>query len=272
MKNTLKLFAAIAVCAMVFAACKPENPEPAIETGLEGQFMPERKISSVEAFDRINEDSLKPNHKITYEWNGDLLYKVTETQFEGELVSIRTYQYDSLNRVSVIKFENDEIPSTYTFIYEGKELARVNQNDDNGNLIADYTIARTDGKVTEITATHWTTDATIVSSKTIVWDGDNIVQVSMTENGMSHPTNYTFDDKINPLQGLLTPGFYYDVTEVFSANNVLSSSTDLPAAGISLVISYEFEYDDNGYPVKATSSKGFGSMVISQVIQYTYME
>ena len=91
MKNTFKLFAAIAVCVMLFASCKKEptpTPEPTIETGLEGQFMPERKIASIERFDFIGEDSLRPVIQNYYEWNGDLLSKITQTQFEGTFVFI----------------------------------------------------------------------------------------------------------------------------------------------------------------------------------------
>lgn len=275
MKNTFRLFAAMAVCAMLFVGCKKEKPEPTpeptIETGLEGQFMPERKIASIESFNLINEDSLSSFHKTVYEWNGDLLYKITETQFEGTWVSTRIYQYDSLNRVSEIKLEREENPSIFTFIYEGKELAKINETDENDSLIANYVITRTDGKVTGITATHWYTDPANVSSKTFVWDGDNIAQNILSENGNAIPTNNTFDDKVNPRYGLLTSGYYNDIEETFSVNNILTSEMEL-TMGMSLVITNEYEYDDKGYPIKMTSSKGYGASVITQVLQYTYME
>ena len=125
MKNTFRLFAAIAVCTMLFASCKKEptpTPEPTIETGLEGQFMPERKIASIERFDLIGEDSLRPVVQNHYEWNGDLLSKITQTQFEGTFVFSQTIQYDSLNRIAKIDYKKDMDTTSLEYIYEGKVL------------------------------------------------------------------------------------------------------------------------------------------------------
>ena len=130
MKNTFKLFVAIAVCVMLFASCKKEptptpTPEPTIETGLEGQFMPERKIASIERFDLIGEDSLRPVVQNHYEWNGDLLSKITQTQFEGTFVFSQTIQYDSLNRIAKIDYKKDMDTTSLEYIYEGKVLAKI---------------------------------------------------------------------------------------------------------------------------------------------------
>ena len=277
MKNTFKLFAAIAVCIMLFASCKKEptpTPEPTIETGLEGQFMPERKITSIERFNLVG-DSLSPLVQNHYEWDGDLLSKITQTQFGGTFVFSQTIHYDSLNRIAKIDdVRSMEENNTFSeYVYEGKELTKVNRYKGNGELLEEYTFIRTDGKVTEVQKYTYM-ETTNYSFHTVVWEGDNIIQNTLTENGSPVPTDYTFDDKINPLYGLFDDGFYTSLTVVFSANNVLTSTMVMDYGGINLTTTstYEYEYDDKGYPVKETCVKNFSSINSTTVSNYTYLE
>lgn len=272
MKNTFKLFAAIAVCVMLFASCKKEptptpTPESTIETGLEGQFMPERKIASIERFDLIGEDSLRPVVQNHYEWNGDLLSKITQTQFEGTFVFSQTIQYDSLNRIAKIDYKKDMDTTSLEYIYEGKVLAKINRYKENGELLEEFTFFRTDGKVTEIQK-HTYMETTEYSTETIVWEGDNIIQ--MVLNGV--PTDYTYDDKINPLQGLFDADFYFNIESVFPANNILTSTMVMEPIGPNVTVTYTYEYDDKGYPVKATFVKNMGFVSITSVSNFTYLE
>ena len=270
MKNTFKLFAAIAVCVMLFASCKKEptpTPEPTIETGLEGQFMPERKIASIERFDLIGEDSLRPVVQNHYEWNGDLLSKYTQTQFGGTFVSSQTFHYDSLNRIAKIDFKKDMDTTFLEYIYEGKELAKINRYKDNGELLEEFTFFRTDGKVTEIQK-HTYMETTEYSTETVVWEGDNIIQTTL--NGL--PTDYTFDDKINPLYGLYDALFFTELEGVLSPNNTLTSTMVIDPMGTNVTTTYTYEYDDKGYPVKATSVKNMGFVSVTSVSKFTYLE
>ena len=277
MKNTFRLFTAIAVCIMLFASCKKEptpTPEPTIETGLEGQFMPERKITSIERFNLVG-DSLSPLVQNYYEWNGDLLSKITQTQFTGGLVFSQTIHYDSLNRIAKIDFIRDEEENNtfLEYVYEGKELAKVNRYKENGELLEEYTFIRTDGKVTKVQKYHYV-ETTEYSFKTIVWEGDNIIQIAINENGSTVPTDFTFDDKMNPLYGLYEAGFYTDLEDIFSANNVLTSTMVMDYGGINLTSTstYEYEYDDKGYPVKVTCVKKLGAVNSTTVSNFTYLE
>lgn len=278
MRNTIRLFAAIALCIMLFASCKKEptpTPEPTIETGLEGQFMPERKIASIERFNLIGEDSLRPVLQNHYEWNGDLLSKITQTQFEGTFVSLQTIHYDSLNRIAKIDYvqTDEEILTVLEYIYEGKELAKVKRYKENGELLDEYTFIRTDGKVTEIQKYTYM-EPIEYSSKTVVWVGDNTIQIALNQNGGTAPTDYTFDDKINPLYGLYEADFYFNLESIISANNILTSTMVIDHGGINLTSSqtYEYEYDDKGYPVKATLVQTMGFVSSTSVIKFTYLE
>ena len=275
MKNTFRLFAVIAVCIMLFASCKKEptpTPEPTIETGLEGQFMPERKIASIIRFNLVG-DSLSPLVQNYYEWDGDLLSKITQTQFTGSLVFSQTIHYDSLNRIAKIDYVKSDGNTLLEYVYEGKELAKVNRYKENGELLEEYTFIRTDGKVTEVQKYHYM-ETTEYSFKTIVWEGDNIIQIAINENGGTVPADYTFDDKINPLYGLFEAGFYTDLEDIFSANNVLTSTMVMNYGGMNLTTSstFEYEYDDKGYPVKSTCVKNLGSMNSTTVSNFTYLD
>lgn len=272
MQNTFKLFAAIAVCAMLFASCKKEptpTPEPTIETGLEGQFMPERKIASIERFDLVGEDSLRPVLQDHYEWNGDLLSKITQTQFAGAFVGSQTIHYDSLNRIAKIDYvqTDEEILNVLEYIYEGKELAKVKRYKENGELLVEYTFIRTDGKVTEIQKCTYM-ETTEYSTETVVWEGDKIIQMAIDEI----PTDYTFDDKINPLSGLYDAEFYFNLEVVLPANNILTSAMVIDQVGVNLTVTYNYEYDDKGYPVKATFVQNLGFVSTTTITKFTYLE
>lgn len=270
MKNTFKLFSAIAVCVMLFASCKKEptpTPELTIETGLEGQFMPERKIACIERFDLIGEDSLRPVVQNYYEWNGDLLSKYTQTQFEGTFVSSQIFHYDSLNRMARIDFRRDMDTTFLEYNYEGKELAKINRYKVNGELLEESTLFRTDGKVTEIQK-HTYMETTEFSTETVVWEGDNIIQ--MTLNGLT--TDYTFDDKINPLYGLYDALFFTELEGVLSPNNILTSTMSINPMGTNITATYTYEYDNKGYPVKVTSVKNMGFVSVTSVANFTYLE
>ena len=274
MKNTFRLFVAIGVCTMLFVSCKKEpTPEPTIETGLEGQFMPERKIASIDKFDLIGEDSLRPVVQNLYEWNGDLLSKITQTQFAGTFVASQTFHYDSLNRIAKIDFVTEDDNTFFEYVYEGKELAKVNRYKENGELNEEYTFIRSDGKVTEVQKCTYK-ETTKYSFLTFVWEGDNTIQNALTENGGTVPTDYTFDDKINPLYRLYAADFYTDFEQILSANNVLTSTTVMDYGGINLttIFTYEYEYDDKGYPVKATCVKNLASVNYTSVFNFTYLE
>lgn len=278
MKKTFRWFTALSICAVLIASCTKEptpeptpepEPEPTIETGLEGQFMPERKIASTETFDLIGEDSLRPVVQNNYEWNGDLLFKMTQTQFTGSFVMSQTFHYDSINRIAKIDYDKGEQGSyTMEYLYEGKELAKINQYKENGELYSDYTFIRTDGKVTEIQSYTYL-ETTEYSFKTLVWEGDNIIQRTTKQYEDPVPTTFTFDDKINPFHGLCDASIYLSPETVYSVNNVLTTTM---VAVLTSTLTYEYEYDDKGYPVKATSVKNVGPVNITSITNFTYLE
>ena len=279
MNKSIKLIAAIALCVMLFASCKKEptpTPEPAIETGLEGQFMPERKIVSMESFDIIGEDSLRPYIKNSYEWNGDLLTRMTQQQ-NGYDYYIESFQYDSLNRIkrSVMNFNVEPNPrvDTYDYIYEGKVMVKMNGYHENGELFEDVTIIRENGKPTSFRHAKYD-EPTTNADHDFVWGGDNIIQTAVNETGMPLPYDYTYDDKISPLKGFYTSNFFYDPEVLYSANNIVSSTMEqsLGSMTLTFIQTNEYEYDDKGYPVKNTCTMDNGITVHKRVIFYTYME
>lgn len=277
MKASFKLISALAICIAVFAACKPEpqpEPEPTIETGLEGQFMPAKKISSVDIYDLLENDSLDYYLTNAYEWHGDLLHSITQS-IKGGVANVQTFQYDSLNRISAITDEYVDLTSVYNFIYEGKDLASVKKYDD-GNLSIEYSFLKKDGKVAEIHQTIYG-EITDESHATLEWDGDNVILSTVDDNGKTSTQSFTYDDKVSPLYGLYTTNMYYTLEETFSANNVLTNTLEAVSDAITIktVTENEYEYDADGYPTKAnnvvTVDAGFFNTVTKRVFVYNYL-
>lgn len=108
---------------MVFVSCKPEPApeeptpeEPTVETLLDGQFMPERKIARIEEFYVNTVDSveqLNSSGSCDYVWNGDLLTTINVKDGDGNLFERYSYQYDSLNRVMKMLDEVADGTDTY---------------------------------------------------------------------------------------------------------------------------------------------------------------
>ncbi|QKZ13115.1 hypothetical protein [Spirosoma sp. KUDC1026] len=94
-----------------------------------------------------------------------------------------------------------------------------------------------------------------VRSSSYAYLGDNIVTEKVSNCGRCYETTatYQFDDKLNPLYGLIGPG----ITEVqrSSRNNVIKSVlADVGRPDIESITTYE--YNTQGLPTKATSSTG----------------
>lgn len=270
MKKTFKLIAVLFIGTMLFTSCEQENPEPTIETGLEGQFMPERKISSIEIFNLDSNDSLSLSINNVYEWDGDLLRTFSQL-LNGLLSSKQTFYYDSLYRVSKIVEESETNSTSYNFVYNEKLLDKVFHYD-NEELIEEYSFVRTDGKMTQITHNNYDPQETTIQS--LIWEGENVIQSNMDSNGNIVPTYYTYDDKVSPLKGLYNAQFYYSPSEIYSENNSLTQIMEIQAGGLNFTttITNEFEYDDKGYPVKATSVRGTGPITNTTIVHYTYLD
>ena len=143
MKNTFKLLAVVALGALLLTSCKKEK--------LEGQYMPDQKLSVVRTAN-INYDGEESFVQVsTYHWDGKLLSDIEITNgLTGSGLNKCTFTYDSKKRVEQITAQTDVV-SIYKFIYDGKVLTKVEGYFDSDEITDEYLFTKTDGKVTQMT-------------------------------------------------------------------------------------------------------------------------
>ena len=304
MKNTVKLLVALSVCALLFVSCKKDDPvtptpdTPVEEEVLEGQYMPDKKLSVLRSANIDMEDGTESFITVyTYHWDGKLLSDIVATNgITGSGLYKCTFTYDSKNRVEKITSETD-VTSVYKFIYTDKELTKVEGYFDSDELTDEYLFTRTDGKVTQIT--HHNYDGTlkkgdfkslsfffpeqiVMAMETasmaadkadgdvtnLIWEGDNIVKTELVTTA-TLITDYTYDNKVNPLKGLYKNDFESTPETLYSSNNVLTTKTEIPVFG-TIENTHTYEYDGD-YPVKDVIEMHSTLSDTKTVNTYTYL-
>ena len=267
MKKTWKLIAALVLSVMVFASCV-DNPTPVIETGLDGQYMPKRKIATI-TYGDINSDPSSYS-KEDFAWSGGLLAAIVHSDAKGQ-TSTTTYVYDTLKRVVEIKDTNpNSVTITYQFVYEDKDLVRVNRLNAINQPTDEYLFKKTDGKITEITHNQLASGSQ-TNVMTITYSGKNVKKTEViTSNGSYITATSTYDTKVNPLAGLFNTDFFNSMETVLSSNNLLTQNTNMPILG-SVTTTNTIEYDGND-PVKVTSETKTLLSTETKVTNITYMK
>lgn len=289
MKNTFRLFAVVALGAMLFTSCKKET--------LEGQYMPKQKPSVIRTANLDNDGAESFVQVSTFHWDGKLLSDIeTISGLTGNGLSKTSFTYDSKKRVEKITVQSDVI-SIYKLVYDEKELVKVEGYFDSNVITDEYLFTKSNGRVTQIT--HISFDksskegdfeplryifpeqivtametASMVADKAdrdvtnLIWDGDNIIKTELVAT-TTLTTDYTYDNKVNPLKGLYKGNFESTPEILYSANNILSTSTDMPIIGtITNIHAYEYDGD---YPVKDVIETHSLLTDSKTVVTYTYL-
>ena len=289
MKNTFRLLVVVALGAMLFTSCKKET--------LEGQYMPKQKPSVIRSAN-LNSDGTESFVSVsTFHWDGKLLTDIETTSgISGSGLSKTTFTYDSKKRVEKITVQSDVV-SMYKLIYNEKELIKVEGYFDSNVITDEYLFTKSNGRVTQIT--HISFDksskkgdfeplryffpeqivmametASKVADKAdrdvtnLIWDGDNIIKTELVAT-VTVTTDYTYDNKVNPLKGLYRGNFESTPEILYSANNILSSSTDMYLIGI-ITNTHTYEYDGD-YPVRDVIEMHSLLTTSKTVVTYTYL-
>ena len=290
MKNTFRLLVVVALGAMLFTSCKKQT---------EGQYMPKQKPSVIRTANIDLADGTESFVSVsTFHWDGKLLSDIETTNgITGNGLTKCSFTYDSKKRVEKITAESDVI-SIYKLVYNDKDLVKVEGYFDNGTITDEYLFTKTDGKVTEITHTSFEKSskkvnfeplryifpeqivtametASMVAEKAdrdvtkLTWDGDNIIKTELVTSMGALTTDYTYDDKVNPLKGLYNNNLESTPEIIHSANNILTSVTTIPIVG-SMNSTYTYEYDGN-YPVKQVVETSSLLTHTKSVVTYTYL-
>ena len=289
MKNTFRLLLVVALGTMVCTSCKKQ---------MEGQYMPKQKPSVIRTANLDSDGSESFVSISTFHWDGKLLSDIETTSgTTGDGLSKCSFTYDSNKRVDRITAQSDVI-SLYKFVYNENDLVKVEGYFDSGSITDEYLFTKTDGKVTEITHTSFEKStkkgnfeplryifpeqivtametASRVADRAdrdvtkLTWEGDNIIKIELVTSLGALTTDYTYDDKTNPLKGLYNNNFESSSEIVYSANNILTSVTTIPIVG-SMNSTYTYEYDGK-YPVKQVIETSSLLTSTKSVVTYTYL-
>ena len=288
MKNTFRLLVVVALGALLFTSCKKEK--------LEGQYMPDQKLSVIRTANIDNDGAESFVQVNTYHWDGDLLSDIETTSgLTGNGLSKCTFTYDSKKRVEKITVETDVI-SIYKFIYDDKDLTKVEGYFDSETVTDEYLFTKSDGKVTQMThidhrrssqkgdfepLRYFLPEQIVMAMETVskvadraesmvtnlIWEGDNIIKTEMVTTA-TLTTDFTYDDKINPIKGLYGNNFESSPENLYSANNVLTTTMEMPILG-TITTTHTYEYDGD-YPVKDVIETHSLLTNTKTVVTYTY--
>lgn len=290
MKNTFRLLVVVALGTLLFTSCKKEK--------LEGQYMPDKKLSVIRTANIDMADDTESFVTVnTFHWDGKLLSDIEATNgVTGEGLNNCTFTYDSKKRVEKVTVQTDVI-SIYKFIYTDKELTKVEGYFNSDEITDEYLFTRTDGKVTQVTYTNFDgflkkgefkslsfffpeqvvmametaskvadkADSTVTN---LIWEGDNIIKTELVTS-TTLITDFTYDDKINPIKGLYKGNFESTPENLYSANNVLTTTSDMPIFG-TITNTHTYEYDGD-YPVKDVVEMHSTFTDTKTVVTYTYL-
>lgn len=290
MENTFRMLVVAVLGTMLFTSCKKEK--------LEGQYMPDKKLSVLRSASIDLADGTESFVTVhTFHWDGKLLSDIETTNgITGSGLNKCTFTYDSKKRVEKITSETD-VTSIYKFIYTDKELTMVEGYFDSDEITDEYLFTRIDGKVTQVT--HHNYDGTLkkgdfkslslffpeqivmametasrVADKAdsdvtnLIWEGDNIIKTELVTTA-TLITEYTYDNKVNPLKGLYKNNFESTPESLYSSNNILTTNTEMPVFG-TITNTHTYEYDGD-YPVKDVIEMHSMLTNTKTVVTYTYL-
>lgn len=295
MKKSIIFVAALVIGALMFSSCQKD-----------GQYKPKKKIARIEhkATYTLGSATLTAvNESEEWEWTGKQLTKITYYDGNDAIYGYMIPKYDSKKRVESFHSVLGSSINDYTFSYDGKDLVKISQYNEAGKLSAEYKFAKEGKNVVMITMEEVDSKAVVdervnplqfilpsevvkdmkpVEGKAnmtykLTWDGKNVVSLDIYAGEtlfMEH--KYAYDDAVNPLKGLFTSFSISTTDGLYSANNVLQSSSSSTYVNDNMTLTnnaqYTYEYTDN-YPLKKTweTTSALG-VDLSHVMTYTYQE
>lgn len=287
MKNLTKIAAFVFISAFLFSACEKE-----------GQYLPKKKITRIEYSTTTSSKDGKDISTLSevqdWVWNGKLLQTITYKDGSGNQTGKLGIVYDSKKRISQLQYSTSSYTEIYNFFYDGKELKKIVVGDD------EYTFTRTDGNIVEINVgTALSSEkndagtsfnplqfvlpaevANVIKASAakgasvykLTWDGKNISHCQAVSNGVvAAKYSWKYDEYINPFRGLFGYSSLTDMSELYSANNVVESVTEIPTLSYQSSQQYSYEYDGK-FPVKQVwvTSSTFGLLETTHTNTFFY--
>jgi len=259
------------------------------------------KVLSTTSISYKRDGSIESKILISVSYEGDYpkeaTYKRSKTNGENENYT-ETYSFvDGKLKTTIQKYDNSDRATTTTYSYhnDGK-LAKVlvekpSNAGQNGQIEKITSVTETDythtGNVISAAVKTYTKDAQgnkrdgNTSLTTYTFENENLIKVTESTTKYYSTTEYTYDEKNNPLfqnfKKLMDPDYFNDAKN--SKNNILTrKTTDKYNYNSSTIVNehvYEYTYADNNYPLtqkifQKTTQKGVEKKKLDETTEYAY--
>ena len=237
---------------------------------------------------------------ISASYEGDYPKEITHTESitNGEKKNY-TETYSFVDGKLKTKYDNSDRATTTTYSYhnDGK-LAKVlvekpGKSTLNGQIIEKIYVTETDythtGNVITATEKRYFKDTqgnkldgnTSLTTYTYTFENENLIKVTESTTEYYSTTEYTYDEKNNPLfqnfTKLMDPEYFNDAKN--SKNNILTrKTTDKYNYNSSTIVNeqvYEYTYADDNYPLtqkifSKTTENGLEKKELGETTEYAY--
>ena len=258
------------------------------------------KVLSTTSISYKRDGSIESKILISVSYEGDYPKEITYTESitNGEKKNY-TETYSFVDGKLKTKYDNSDRATTTTYSYhnDGK-LAKVlvekpGKSTLNGQIIEKIYVTETDythtGNVITATEKRYFKDTqgnkldgnTSLTTYTYTFENENLIKVTESTTKYYSTTEYTYDEKNNPLfqnfKKLMDPDYFNDAKN--SKNNILTrKTTDKYNYNSSTIVNehvYEYTYADNNYPLtqkifQKTTENGVEKKELGETTEYAY--
>ena len=258
------------------------------------------KILSTTSISYKPDGSIESKSLISASYEGDYPKEITHTESitNGEKKNY-TETYSFVDGKLKTKYDNSDRATTTTYSYhnDGK-LAKVlvekpGKSTLNGQIIEKIYVTETDythtGNVITATEKRYFKDTqgnkldgnTSLTTYTYTFENENLIKVTESTTEYYSTTEYTYDEKNNPLfqnfTKLMDPEYFNDAKN--SKNNILTrKTTDKYNYNSSTIVNeqvYEYTYADDNYPLtqkifSKTTENGLEKKELGETTEYAY--
>jgi len=255
-------FAIVALSSMVMMSCNKDDSNP-------GPGSTTKKIVKIEEDD---------NSTTSFTYNTDGSFqKITTAAADGEETTM-TFAYSGSKLSTITNSDGSKI----SYVYQGDKISQADIFDEANHQVSKNVFAYQDGKVTSVTVNANIAEAGdpeyveyIKTAFTYYGNGDtkdvttSIFNPLTNQMEVSEKRTYEqYDNKTNPLAqlGEFSRVFLMDM----SVRNPLVEKSYNENGQLTETVTYEYTYDEAGYPVqiKSTTTPSTGSASVSTIKYY----
>ncbi|WP_273085219.1 hypothetical protein [Capnocytophaga gingivalis] len=251
------------------------KPDGSVESKLLRSISYEGDYPKEATYTKSRTDGEKESFTETYSFVDGKLKTTTRKYGTAHRATTTTYSYHSDGKLAKVLVEspgNLGLPNGQT-----EEITLVTETDytHTGNVIS-----AAEKKYTKDAQGNKRDGDTSLKTYTYTFANENLIKVTESTTNHEYTTEYTYDEKNNPLlqnfSKLLRPDYF--TTKNGSKNNILTQKGTRKNNNDSPYVSeyiYEYTYADNNYPLtqkifQKTTENGVEKKELGEIVEYTY--